>query len=371
MRVLHLIKGLSIGGAERLLASACEVRDRERFDYEVAYVLSPHSGIAGDIARSGVRVRCLGGPNQFDLRWLARLRAVLRAERFDILHVHLPYTSAFGRFVARSLPAQVRPVVVATQHSVWDQPSRLMRALNLPAIWLDGAHISVSQAVRSSLPQRLRSRTEVIVHGVLQHAPEEYSGARAEVRTELGVPDAETLFVTVANYRPEKGHEVLLDAVKLLADEGLPFRLAAIGHGETEDAVRAQQLSLGLERHFLMLGAKSDAVRWVAGADAFVLASHTEGFPVAVMEAMTVGTPVVATAVGAIPDAITPGVDGFVVPPGDATQLAAAMKTLITDPDRRRRMRDAAAMNASEFDIRTAVRRTEQIYEDLVRSARG
>ena len=140
---------------------------------------------------------------------------------------------------------------------------------------------------------------------------------RARVRSELGVDDDELLFMTVANLRPEKGYDVLLEAAKAIADCDLPIRIAAVGRGPLSAALRARHLDLGLGDRFQFLGQRDDVLQLLAGADAFVLASHHEGLPVALMEATSVGLPIVASRVGGIPQVLEDEVDALLVPPGD------------------------------------------------------
>src|SRR5271169_6476238 len=102
-RVLLLIKGLGLGGAERLLVDVMATRDRQRFDYEVAYVLAGQDALAPAMKATGVPVHDLGGSASADLRWTVALRSLLVERRFDVLHAHLPYTAAFGRLVALTL----------------------------------------------------------------------------------------------------------------------------------------------------------------------------------------------------------------------------------------------------------------------------
>jgi Glycosyl transferase 4-like domain len=113
-RVLLLIKGLGLGGAERLLVDVVGARDRERFDYEVAYVLSEQDALVSAMEGTGVPVHGLGAAASADLRWTAALRRLLVQGRFDVLHAHLPYTAAFGRLAALTLPRARRPAVVYT-----------------------------------------------------------------------------------------------------------------------------------------------------------------------------------------------------------------------------------------------------------------
>jgi glycosyltransferase involved in cell wall biosynthesis len=102
-----------------------------------------------------------------------------------------------------------------------------------------------------------------------------------------------------------------------------------------------------------------------AGCDIFALASHYEGLPVAIMEALAVGLPIVATNVGGVPEAVREGIEGLIVPPHRPDLLADAIESLVDDPRRRRQMGRAARQRAHDYDIEAAVRRTEELYLDV------
>jgi glycosyltransferase involved in cell wall biosynthesis len=366
--VLHLIKGLAVGGAERLLLSLTAASDRQRFDYHVAYVLTGASEyLTEELGSVGVAVHSLGVSSHYDLRWLPRLRALLVGEEIDLVHLHLPYTAALGRLVVRSIPKRRRPRVVHTEHNVWQRTTPLVRALHRATYRLDDADMAVSQTVWESLPRPLRSRTEVLVHGLPIPELDNVHNTRNEVRSEFGILPGEVLVVTVANMRKQKGYEVLLEAARRLVDDGLPVRFVAVGHGPLEEEVGQARDQLGLGSRFVLTGFRSDAQHVVAGSDIFVLASHYEGFPIAVMEAAALGVPVVSTAVGDVPHFIGDGGGGLVVPPGDPGALADALRALILEPSLRRQMADKARATGSQFDIRRALTRIEEIYDDLLR----
>ena len=120
--------------------------------------------------------------------------------------------------------------------------------------------------------------------------------------------------------------------------------------------------SWGSVKRFRLLGYRQDAMSILAASDLFVLASSHEGFPVAVMEALAVGVPVVATHVGGIPQAVRQGVEGYTVPVGDLDALAGRLSELIEDPERRRAMAQAARRRGEMFDIVEATRALEQVY---------
>jgi glycosyltransferase involved in cell wall biosynthesis len=206
----------------------------------------------------------------------------------------------------------------------------------------------------------------VLLHGLPLEELNDVPLARSGVRSELGILPGEVLVATVANMRREKGYEVLLEAASRLVSDGLPVRFVAVGHGPLAEEVRRARDELGLGSRFLLTGFRSDARRIVAGSDIFVLASHHEAFPIAVMEALAAGIPVVSTAVGDVPDTVGKGGAGLVVPPGDPAALADALRALIVDPSRRRHMAQAALAAGSQFDIRPASARLEEIYDTLL-----
>jgi glycosyltransferase involved in cell wall biosynthesis len=370
LKVLNLIKGLGPGGAERLLVSGARVRDRDAFDVEVAYLLPWKTEFVKDLEGLGVRTRCLDVHHEQDLRWLLALRRLLDAERYDVAHVHSPYVAGMTRVVARTLPESRRPRIVSTEHNVWSSHARASRTLNTATFPLGDAWLAVSDEVRESIPARLRNRVEVIVQGIVLGDVERTFEQREVVRRELGLAPDEVAVATVANFRSQKGYPDLLAAARVLADRGVPARFIIVGQGPLEGEIRELRDSLGLADSVDLLGFRSDAIRVLSGCDLFALASHYEGYPVAIMEALAVGLPIVATRVGGVPEGVREGVEGLLVPPKRPDLLAAAIESLVLDPPRRAAMGAAAAARGRHYDIESAVARTEQIYHDICASGR-
>jgi glycosyltransferase involved in cell wall biosynthesis len=361
LRVLWLIKGLGPGGAERLLLSAAHVRDRAAFDYEVAYLLPWKHHLVPSLEQAGVPVHCLDAPQPADLRWAGRLRRLLLRSRYDVVHAHSPIVAAVARPVVRSLPESVRPKLVSTEHNGWPRYGRATRLLNRWTSGMDDARFAVSEQVRDSIPPHLRRRVEVLVHGVEVEAIRSHLARRSAVRDEFGVPSGRTLIGTVANLTHQKAYPDLMAAAALVPDA----HFLAVGQGPLEAQLRALHAESGLGERFRLLGYREDAVRVLAGCDVFVLASRYEGFPVALMEALALGLPVVATAVGGVPDGVRQGVEGVLVPPAAPQELARALNELIADPQRRRRMGAAAEHRGRDFDIRVPVAYLEDTYRRL------
>jgi len=367
VRVLWLIKGLGPGGAEQLLVNHAGARDREHLRYEAAYLVARKDHHVAALAADGVAITFLGGDHAWDLRWAWRLRRRLRRDPVDVVHGHSPLVAAITRVMLRTLPRRVRPAHVVTEHNRWPRHARLTRLANLATFALDDAHIAVSEDVRATVPRRWRDGVEVLVHGVDVTAVRAQRDARADVRAELGLGADDVVIGIVANFRAEKAYEVLLDAAAIVTADpaGAPVVYVAVGQGPLQEAMHAHHVELGLGDRFRWLGYREDATRVMASFDIFTLSSRHEGLPVALMDAMVLGLPTVATRVGGIPEAVTDGVEGVLVPVDDAAALARAHLALATDPDRRARLGAAAARRGEMFDIAIAVRRLEARYRDL------
>jgi glycosyltransferase involved in cell wall biosynthesis len=366
IRVLWLIKGLGAGGAERLLCLAAEARDRRIFDCEAAYLLPWKDALVGGLEAAGVPVTCLRGGREWDLRWAIRLRRLLRKRKVEILHVHSPYVAGIARLTVRSLPTRLRPKIVYTEHLPWPGyvlPTRWLNALTFP---LDDAHIAVSEAVRASVPRPLRKRLSVVIHGIATERVRAARASRNRMRRELGTRRDEILVGTLANFRPQKRYPDLLRAARLAIDTGAPVRFAAAGGGTDSTELRQLHRDLQLGDRFQLLGQVDDPARFLSACDLFVLASEFEGLPLAMMEALTLGLPVVATDVAGIRGEVRHGEEALLIPVGRPDLIAKAVVSLALDPPRRARMAHAARARSGRFDMATAVRRLEMIYRDLL-----
>ncbi|MFN8024869.1 MAG: glycosyltransferase [Acidimicrobiia bacterium] len=363
LRVLWLIKGLGPGGAERLLVEHATTGDREACAYEVAYLLDWKQHLVPQLEAAGVPTHCLGVRRDLDPRWAWRLHRLLRRNRYDVVHAHSPLVAAVGRVLARALPRGRRPAFVYTEHNLWSSYNTVTRVANDTTFGMNDHVFAVSADVRDSVKPKWRDRVEVLVHGIDATAVRAQLADRQAVRDELGVQPGEVLAVTVANLRVAKNYPGLLEAARLVVDAGAPVRFAAAGQGPLEAEIRALHADSGLGEHFTLLGYRDDATRLIAGADLFVLASDNEGLPVTVMEALTLGVPVVATAVGGVPEVVADDA-GLLVPPRDPRALADAI-VRAADPTVRDALAAGAARTGDRFSSRDAVGRIDAVYREV------
>src|SRR3954467_9633285 len=139
LRVLWLIKGLGPGGAEHLLVASARTRDRGHFAVEAAYLLPWKDALVAPLQGLGGGVECYSVRNERDVRWVMALRRRLRDRPVDVVHLHSPYVAALARLAIRSLPADVRPAVVSTEHNAWSSFKTPTRKLNAWTARLDDA----------------------------------------------------------------------------------------------------------------------------------------------------------------------------------------------------------------------------------------
>jgi glycosyltransferase involved in cell wall biosynthesis len=366
VKVLWLIKGLGAGGAERLLWMFARTGDHASFDYQAAYVVPWASAMAPAVEAEGVPVRCLDGRHQLSVGWIFRLWRLLSHERPSIVHVHSPHVAAVLRLLVLTLPASRRPAVVSTEHCTWWSYRRATRWANAATCQLDTVRFAVSTQVKDSMWRRARGGVRVLVHGVLEEEVDKIDHVdRDAVRAAIGIGRDEVVIATVGNYRSQKAYSDLLAAARTVVDADRSVRFLAIGYGPLESEVRTLHERLGLGDRFLLLGYRRDVVPVLAASDLFALASIYEGGPIAVLEALACRLPVVVTSVGFVPDIVTDGVEGFVIPPGRPDELADRLLQLVFDPGLRARMALAASERGRSFHVEDAVHQLEATYREL------
>jgi glycosyltransferase involved in cell wall biosynthesis len=189
---------------------------------------------------------------------------------------------------------------------------------------------------------------------------------RDGVRREFNIPDGTLLVGTVANLKAKKGYRYLLQAAAVVRRELPDVRFLVVGQGPEESFLRGEARRLGLDGTVIFAGYRDDASRVASAFDVFALPSLYEGLSIALIEAMSLGKPSVVTRTGGVPEVVEHGQHGLTVPPGDADELATALLALLKDDDLRSRMGREAMRRAAAFDIRSAVRRMEEVYQEVL-----
>jgi glycosyltransferase involved in cell wall biosynthesis len=328
-QVLHLIHGLTVGGAEVDLLQKCRVLiEQHGYQFTVACLMR-----RGELA---TRFESLGinviGPlmhGRYDLAAGLAVRRLLAEHPAPILHTHLAAANLIGWLVNGSLPRRQRKMQLAGEHAMAERWPR-------PVLWLDRQMTHSAQLLVPTAATRAsyiaRGLSPAAVH-ILPDSLEvsRFSGvdraqARARVRVELGIAEEETVVGTLCRLEPVKNLPQLIEAVA-----PLPVRLLIAGEGSERAHLQAEISRQGLAGKVLLLGNRNDAPAVLAALDLFVLSSHSETFGMAVAEALLMERPTVATRVGGIPDITGDGAYARLVPPGDSAALRTAIVETLAD----------------------------------------
>ena len=358
--VVVVVKGLGIGGAEKLISEGARFWDRDGFDYRVAYFLPWKDQLVADLEGLEVPVRCIGSTRGATPSTLFRLSRLLDEWQADLVHAHLPVAGIFARIASR-VP------VIYTEHNLAWSYRLLTRTVNRWTYRRNRAVTAVSNAVADTISEYPGPTASVVVNGVEVAVDPD---ARFRARAELGLEDGDPLVVHVGNIRPGKGHDVLVDAAALLRARGVIVTVVSIGVEKNAGdlrRVRARVTEAGLDGCFRFLGRRPDALAFVAAADVYVNPAEIEGLPVTILEAMALGRPVVATAVGGVPAVVKNGVTGLAVEPARPDRLADAIERLLEHPADAHRMAEAGSrLVAEEYGLERMVRAFENLYRAIL-----
>lgn len=361
-RVLWLAKGLGTGGMEQLLVTQARLGDHTAFDYSAAYVIERPNSVASKLTEHGVPVTKLGADGRLD--WISHLRRHLRENRIDVVHSHSPIPAVAARLIAR-LTTRERPVTLYTEHNVWGShktPTRIANAITYP---LDTKQLAVSEGAIESIPKVLRRKISVLTHGI-DIEDVRASSEGGSIRTELGISDGSMLCVTVANLRRQKAYDIWLEAAAQLVKAGVDATFISVGQGPLEAELAARRDELNLPGKFHFLGHRGDIPAILGASDVFVLPSRHEGLPLALMEAMAVGLPMIVTGVGGIPEYVTNEKNGLIIEPESTSQLVEAVRRFADDAALRSSLGRAAFNSSDIFDATHAVKQIEEMYRASV-----
>jgi glycosyltransferase involved in cell wall biosynthesis len=302
---------------------------------------------------------------------LLKLARFLRQEQIDVLHTHLFDPSIVGLHAGVLAGTRVR---VLTRHYS-DYHTRINKKwhvrLDQFSTRLSHAAIAVSQHTADHMIEVEKappSKIQVVLNGIdFDRVRPSAEGAPERMRRQFGAEDSYLLLI-VARLHPEKGHRYLFEALPdIVRRLGQPVRLLVAGAGRFEAAYRETVRSLGLKDMVSFLGFRRDAADLMAAADLLVLPSLAEAFGLVLTEAIYLGTPVVATRVGGIPEIVEDGRDGVLVPPADSRALALAITNLLADPARRKAMSGAGRDRIiARFGFKDMVGSYQTIYQKLL-----
>ncbi|MFT4037910.1 MAG: glycosyltransferase family 4 protein [Thermomicrobiales bacterium] len=379
---MRIISRMNVGGPARHVAILNSGLNPERFESVLVY---------GEEGSSEGTLRSLLGPCQqtvsirelgreispvADTVTLGKLVRLIRETRPHIVHTHTAKAGFVGRVAARLAGV---PIIVHTYHGhvfhgyFSPRKTEVFLRLERSCARFSTRLITISPRLREEIAGfgvAPVSQIDVVPLGLHLAPHAAYPRREGRFRQAQGIPEDAVLFGAVGRLAPIKNLGLLLEAAAIARSSEPRVRIVLVGDGETRQALTAQAETLGLADAVTFAGWQDDLPAVYSDLDAVVISSHNEGTPACLIEAMASGAPVIATAVGGVPDMIDDGVTGQLVPPDDANALATGMLRIVKEPDQARQMAEKARREAlARYDEQRLVSDMERLYEELARNA--
>ena len=379
-KILRIIARLNIGGpALHCIILNSELDPRRYVSLLVTGIESPYEGNMYELAQckkvEPIVIDALGREIFFkeDFRALIRLIRLINLERPDIVHTHTAKAGTLGRIAAKLTGV---PIVIHTFHGhVFHSYFGFFRTKFF--LWLErllakftDVIITVSEQQRDEIIKYKIAEPEKIIAIPLGLDLKPFINSDTdpnEVRREFSVPEETKLVGIVARLVPIKNHVCFLEAARLVLAHYDNVRFMIVGDGELRGTLEQKARDLGIEDRVIFMGFQYNLQKIYAGLDIIALSSYNEGLPVALIEAMAAGKPVISTEVGGVVDLILDGDNGLLVPSNDPKSLAEATLYLLEHSERRRMMGVAGRKKVyPHFDKKRLVGDIDNLYENLL-----
>ncbi|MGQ0619424.1 MAG: glycosyltransferase [Panacagrimonas sp.] len=359
LKLMHVEAGMKVyGGARQVIYLVEGLRAR---GIDCVLVCPIGAAIGTQLASSGVAVAetRLGG--DLDFGFIGRLRRLIRTYRPDLVHLH----SRRGADVLGGIACRLEGVPVV--HSRRNENPEMPWFARIKYRLYDRV-IGISEAIRSQLLSYGLSEQQVrMVRSAFAPDPAQTVATRLEMLDEFGLPADAFVIGVVAQLIERKGHRFLIQAMPDLLARYPGLFVLCFGQGAMQATLEAQARSLGVAQRVRFVGFRNDLLHWLGRLDLVAHPALMEGLGVALLQASSLGIPIVAARAGGIPEAVRDGINGLLVEPGDVAALGGAVSQLVGDEPLRRRLGAAGReLIAREFSVDTMVEDNLAIYHAVL-----
>jgi len=327
--VLHIVEELRIGGLEKIIYDLATKMNTEKYTVTV-WCIARGGEIAEELIRAGIDVRILGINSYYNPFNIIRMAKFIGKHNPDILHSHTYFSNTIGRIAGRL--ANV-PVIITHVHNTYFNYSIKNLLIERVLSFFTDKIICCSKAVRDFVlkHEKIKIQKTVVIHnGInLRKFHEGFNGV--SLRKSFKISDDAPVIITVASLTEKKGHKFLLKAITSIKKRYRNIKVLIVGDGPLEHELKKIARDYNLRNSVIFAGQRNDIPELLKISDIFVLPSLQEGFPLAVIEAMSTGLPVVATSVGGVPEVIEHGETGLLIPLGNPEALSDAIMILLKD----------------------------------------
>lgn len=387
IKVLHLIKSLGRGGAEKLIPETALVHDQNKFEFHCLYFYHQDQNILDELKAAGIQTHLIPAKNLELFFKIKKVKHFVLEQGFDIIHAHLPWAGILARFVGKELAIPI----VYTEHNTWERYNKISYLGNRFSFKHQDVAIAVSNEVALSMrlnsiwdPYRRGGRLKVIVvqNGVNTEVFRRKSveNERIEIgrlgsgilggvslRERLGIPENACVIGKVAVFRSQKRLWLWVELAMRILKTCPETHFLLVGDGEWRERILSQVKKSGLEKNFHWVGVQKNVVPYLSLMDIYLSTSEFEGLPIAMLEAMSCEVPIVSTRAGGIGEVIQHGKQGFLTEIEEWEELEGYCIQLLQNPELRKTMAQAARDRVIEkFSMRRMVSELERIYTEVI-----
>jgi glycosyltransferase involved in cell wall biosynthesis len=370
VNVMHVILDLAPGGAERVVLNYIKFHDRDRFIPIVCVLRHLAAAERWELIQGKNKFFFMDKGNGFKPKMILRLSDVLKNQRIDVLHLHNFSAILYGTIAG--LLANTK-VIIQTEHNVVTTAFNLQRKLKgylkLPLGLASQKIIAVSDQVKESQKRHnfFARNKFVTIHNGIDISEFEYISRPDSLKAELNIDRNKIVLTNIASLTLQKGHEILIEAAGKIIEKNRDVVFLIVGDGPRKNQLTDLVNQKGLSNYFIFTGIRNDVPKLLKITDIFVLASHWEGLPITVLEAMASKVPVVVTNVGGNREAVINDYSGILVEPNNPHALSKAIASLIKSKELRKKMgANGKRRIDAEFCAEKMVRKTEKLYEEAL-----
>jgi glycosyltransferase involved in cell wall biosynthesis len=388
IKVLHLIKSLGRGGAEKLIPETALIHDRERFEFHCLYFYHQKNTIVDELEAAGITVHLIPSSNLGLFFQVPKVQKFVLENGFDIIHAHLPWAGILSRFVGN----KIKIPIVYTEHNTWERYNKLSYWGNRVTFKQQDIAIAVSNEVALSMQLNSfidpyqrggRLKVKVVQNGVnteefrrkTEDGRQKTEDGRRKLedgswKLNLKIPEGAPVIGKVAVFRSQKRLWLWVEVALRILGKHPDVHFLLVGDGEWRGRIEKQINESGKAKNFHLVGVQKNVVPYLSRMDIYLSSSEFEGLPIAMLEAMSCEVPVVATRAGGIGEVIQHGVQGYLTEVENWEELVGHCVSLLEDRDLYEKMALAARERVIEkFSMRRMVGELEEIYREVLRES--
>lgn len=367
IKVLHLIKSLGRGGAEKLIPETALVHDKSKFEFHCLYFFHQEQNIVDELEKAGITVHLIPSGNLGLFFQVNKVQKFIENEGFDLIHAHLPWAGILSRFVGKSLNIPI----VYTEHNTWDRYNKVSYWGNRLSFKNQDIAIAVSNEVVLSMqlnsiidPYKRggRLKVRVIQNGVNTEAFQRIEDSSA-LKSNLGIPENSPVIGKVAVFRSQKRLWLWVEIALGILEKYPDTHFLLVGDGEWRESIEEQIQKSGKGKNFHLVGVQKNVIPYLSLMDIYLSTSEFEGLPIAMLEAMSCQVPVVATRAGGIGEVIQEGVQGYLTGIDDWKELNGFCQEILKNTKVQKNMgKEARKRVVEDFSMKKMVSELEEVY---------